>query len=304
MPVQSHPDLLVGFSSGDDAGVFRLPDGSVLVQTMDFFTPIVDDPYAYGQIAAANALSDVYAMGGHPLTVMNIACFDPTAAPPEIWANVLLGMADKTAEAGAVVVGGHSVEDKEPKFGMSVTGLVKPDQVLTNATAKAGQKLAISKPLGTGIVTTAAKFDKCSEAEISAAISAMTTLNKSAMEAAHSVGATCATDVTGFGLLGHLGNITRESGVRGVVDLTRLPTLPGVERMVAEGCLTGGAGKNQLAMGERLMIPTEAPYWLVQVALDPQSSGGLLIACDEVPNGFVEIGCIESGHGEVELRSS
>jgi selenide,water dikinase len=187
---------------------------------------------------------------------------------------------------------------------MSVTGLVKRDQVLTNATAQPGQKLAISKPLGTGIVTTAAKFDKCSEAEISAAISAMTTLNKSAMEAAHSAGATCATDVTGFGLVGHLGNITRESGVRGVVDLTRLPTLPGVERMVAEGCLTGGAGKNQLAVGERLMIPTEAPYWLVQVALDPQSSGGLLIACDEVPNGFVEIGWIESGHGEVELRSS
>ena len=157
MPKSTHPDLLVGLETNDDAGVFRLSEDKALVQTVDFFTPIVDDPYWYGAIAAANSLSDVYAMGGYPLTVMNIACFDPSMAPPEVWAAVIRGAYDKTVEAGAVVVGGHSVEDKEPKFGLSVTGIVDPDKMFANTLAEPGDVIVLSKPIGTGIVTTAHK---------------------------------------------------------------------------------------------------------------------------------------------------
>jgi selenide,water dikinase len=292
---------LVGFDTRDDAGVFRMPDGRALVQTMDFFTPVVDDPYSFGAIAAANALSDVYAMGGAPLTVMNIACFDPTAAPAEVWAEIFRGMADKTIEAGAVVVGGHSVEDKEPKFGMSVTGLVDEARVFRNDQAQAGDEIWLTKPLGTGIVTTAAKFDKCSEDELAAAIDAMSTLNREAAEAGQAAGVRCATDITGFGLAGHLWNIAEASGVRIEVDSASLPVLPGVERMVAENCVTGGAWKNMEFVGSRLEFAESVPEWLRQVVLDPQTSGGLALFGQGVQMG-VRIGRVVAGQAGLAIQ--
>ncbi len=300
MPPSLHPDLLVGFDTKDDAGVFRLSDTQALVQTIDFFTPVVDDPYDYGCIAAANALSDVYAMGGRPLTVLNVACFDPALAPAEVWANVLKGMADKTIEAGAVVVGGHSVEDKEPKFGMSVTGLVDPTRMFANTNAKVGDRIFLSKPLGTGIVTTAAKFDGCSPEELANAVKGMATLNRSACEVGLEVGVSCATDITGFGLAGHLYNIARASGVCIELDASALPILPGVERMVADGHTTGGASKNAAFLGDSLLFE-DVPEWLQAVVLDPQTSGGLALFSPSVIEGLPEIGRVVGGSPRIRV---
>ena len=209
IPHNDNPNLLVGLETRDDAGVFRVSENLALVQTVDFFTPVVDDPYAFGQIAAANSLSDVYAMGGRPLTVLNIACFDPTAAPAEVWAAVLKGAADKTIEAGATILGGHSVDDKEPKFGMAVTGTVDPTRMFANTEAAEGDVIYLTKPLGTGIVTTAAKFDDCPPATLQEATQSMTALNDKAALLGHEYGVRCATDITGFGLVGQWYNLAR-----------------------------------------------------------------------------------------------
>lgn len=262
---------------------------------MDFFTPIVDDPYAYGQIAAANALSDVYAMGGTPLTVMNIACFDPTAAPAEVWAAILQGAYDKTTEAGAVVVGGHSVEDSQPKFGLSVTGLIDPSRVFANDRAEPGDEIWLTKPLGTGIVTTAAKNDACTAEELAAAIEAMARLNAEAAEAAHEVDARCATDITGFGLVGHLYNIARASGVTIEIDAASLPLLPGLERMVAEGHTTGGGRRNREHVGDALTFDPGVPSFVQAAVADPQTSGGLAIFAHRAPRVGVRIGAVRPG---------
>lgn len=302
MPRDLHPDLLVGFDTSDDAGVFRVSRELALVQTMDFFTPIVDDPYAYGAIAAANALSDVYAMGGRPVTVMNIACFDPAAAPPEVWAAVLQGAYDKTREAGAVVVGGHSVEDTQPKFGLSVTGLIDPRRVLSNSEAKPGDSIWLSKPLGTGIVTTAAKNDACPEEELTAAVETMATLNRAASEAALAMEARCATDITGFGLAGHLFNVARASGVGLEIDARALPVLPGVERMVDEGMTTGGARRNREYLGDRLQYGPDVPAWLQALVVDPQTSGGLAVFSPDEVEGSVLIGRVVSGEATLTIR--
>lgn len=290
-----HPNLLVGIETRDDAGVFRLSDHQALVQTIDFFTPVVDDPYSYGCIAAANALSDVYAMGGVPLTVLNVACFDPSAAAPEVWSEILRGMADKTIEAGAIVLGGHSVEDKEPKFGMAVTGLVDPERMFANTNAKPGDRIFLSKPLGTGIVTTAAKFDACTPDELTSAIDSMATLNASAAQTGIAAGVQCATDITGFGLAGHLLNIARESGVSIEISATDLPVLPGVQRMAEEGHTTGGGAKNKGFAGDRLMFDKAVPDWLRAVIVDPQTSGGLALFTREDLAPLVEIGRVSQG---------
>jgi len=278
-----------------------LPGGQALVQTVDFFTPVVDDPYAYGQIAAANSLSDVYAMGGQPLTVLNIACFSPAAAPPEVWAEVLRGMADKTIEAGAVVLGGHSVEDDEPKFGMAVTGLVDPERTFSNTLARPGDQIWLTKPLGTGIVTTAAKFDGASTEELNAAVTNMATLNRSACERGQAAGVRCATDVTGFGLAGHLFNVARGSGVTIELRASAFPLLPGVERMVADGHTTGGARRNREFLGEAFQAYADVPAWLVQVALDPQTSGGLALFSREAIPDAVLIGEVSEGPATIRL---
>jgi len=297
LPVQSHPDLLVGFATRDDAGVIRVPgiEGKAMVQTMDFFTPVTDDPYAYGQIAAANALSDVYAMGGTPQTVMNIVCFDPSTAPAEVWAAILQGMADKTAEAGAIVVGGHSVIDKEPKFGMSVTGWVDLDRTFTNAAAEPKQGIWLSKPIGVGIANTAAKFDDATPEQTAEAVRVMSTLNRDAMLAAQAVNARCATDVTGFGLVGHLWNIARESDVQIQIEMSQVPLLSGLEDLVNKGCTTGGGKRNREALGNNLVIDPSLPEWLIEVAIDPQTSGGLAVCSTEPVAGSVRIGTVHKG---------
>jgi selenide,water dikinase len=303
IPRSANPDLLVGFETSDDAGVFRISEDQALVQTVDFFTPIVDDPYSYGQIAAANALSDVYAMGGRPISVLNIACFSPSLAPPEVWANILKGAYDKTTEAGAVVMGGHSIEDKEPKFGMAVTGLVNPSRIFANTEAKAGDSIWLTKPLGTGIVTTAAKFDGCSPEELQAAIESMSRLNKDACEAGQAASVRCATDITGFSLCGHLFNVARASGVTIEIDSSSLPVFPGVERMVNEGHTTGGGARNRAFVGEALQVEEGVPDWLVHLAVDPQTSGGLaLFSTSEIP-GATRIGRVVEGEAGISLRA-
>jgi selenide,water dikinase len=261
---------------------------------MDFFTPVVDDPYAYGQIAAANALSDVYAMGGRPLTVMNIACFDPSAASADVWAQVLLGMHDKTVEAGAVTVGGHTVEDTQPKFGLAVTGLIDTATVWSNDRARPGDELWLSKPLGTGIVTTAAKRDLASADEIAAAVASMTALNETARDAGLAAGVRAATDVTGFGLAGHLFNIARASRVSIEVWFDALPVLPGVPRLIGKGCTTGGAARTRDHLAGRLEIEPGLPDWAVHVVVDPQTSGGLAVTAPRgaVLPGFARIGAV------------
>jgi len=301
LPKSVHPSLLVGFENSDDAGVFKLPDGQALVQTIDFFTPIVDDPYAYGAIAAANALSDVYAMGGRPLTVMNIACFNPDAAPPEVWAAVLKGAYDKTTEAGAVVVGGHSVVDSEPKFGLSVTGLVDPEKMFANTAAQAGDDIYLTKPLGTGIISTAIKYEQCPPDAEEAAIRSMSTLNREACEMGLAAGVRCATDVTGFGLAGHLFNVARASGVGTKIDSTSLPLLPHLRELVEKGMTTGGAAKNHAFLGDALTFADDVPQWLREVVLDPQTSGGLALFSRTPIEGAVKIGRVAKGDAAIQV---
>lgn len=301
LPQSLHPDLLVGFETKDDAGVFRLSDTQALVQTIDFFTPVVDDPYAYGQIAAANALSDVYAMGGRPITVLNVACFDPSAAPPEVWADVLRGMADKTQEAGAVVVGGHSVEDKEPKFGMAVTGLVNPGHMFANTCAKAGDRIFLTKSLGTGIITTAAKQDAASQEALQAAIRTMSTLNRDSAELGLAAGVRCATDITGFGLAGHLFNIARASRVEIQLNSASLPLLPDVLALANAGYTTGGARKNAAHLDDALRFERVAEP-LQHVVLDPQTSGGLALFSSTQLDGAWEIGRAVEGEARIVVH--
>lgn len=301
IPISADPNLLVGFETRDDAGVFLLSPDKALVQTVDFFTPVVDDPYAYGQIAAANAMSDVYAMGGRPITALNIACFDPRSAPPEVWADVLKGAHDKTIEAGAVIVGGHSVEDKEPKFGMAVTGLVDPNRMFANTLAQPGDSIYLSKPLGAGILTTAAKWDQCSSEELAAGIDSMATLNREAAERGLEAGVRCATDITGFGLAGHLYNVARASKVQIRIDSSNLPLLPGIQRMAEEGNTTGGAKKNADFIGDDLHFSEDVPQWLRDVILDPQTSGGLALFSKTPIPGYPKIGVVEPGTPGIQV---
>jgi selenide,water dikinase len=254
-----------------------------LVQTLDFFTPIVDDPYLYGQIAAANSLSDVYAMGGRPLTAMNILCFPIHDRDPRELVEILRGGADKVAEAGVALVGGHSVDDPEPKFGLSVTGLVDPAHIATNAGARPGDLIVLTKALGTGIVTTAAKFDECDPEILALACRSMATLNAGAAEAMRQVGIGldeaihAATDITGFALLGHLFHMAKASGVGIEIDSAAVPLLPDVERMAAAGNVTRGGKENRAYLGESLRVGPDVSPDRLSVLLDPQTSGGLAI---------------------------
>ncbi len=302
LPAVSHPGLLVGFDHRDDAGVFLLSDGLALVQTVDFFTPIVDDPYAYGAIAATNAISDVYAMGGRPLTVLNVCCFSPESAPPEVWAEVLRGAFEKTVEAGAVVMGGHSVEDEQPKFGMAVTGLVNPDQMFANTNAEPGDMIYLSKPLGTGIVTTAAKFDDCEPGEIAEAIRWMSTLNREACEKGLAAGVRCATDITGFGLMGHLFNVAKASKVELELDASALPLLPGVEGMIERKNTTGGALKNMAFVGDAFQPSDSLSENMRALVFDPQTSGGLALFSKTPIEGYPCIGRVaEKGAPRISI---
>lgn len=285
--IPADANLLVGLTTSDDAGVYRINENTALVQTVDFFTPIVDDPYRFGQIAAANSLSDVYAMGGRPITAMNILCFPIKERDPNELAAILRGGADKVAEAGVALIGGHSVEDSEPKFGLSVTGLINPAQVTTNAGARPGDVIVLTKPLGTGIVTTAAKFDECPADVLEAACVSMATLNAAAAEAMRAVGIGpelpihAATDITGFGLLGHLYHLAKASGVGIELDSAAMPALPEIEELVRLGNVTRGDKENRAYLGERLIVAPDVASWRISLLLDPQTSGGLAICVEE-----------------------
>lgn len=280
LPAQQDARLIVGFDLADDAGVVRLDAERALVQTVDFFTPIVDDPYTYGAIAAANALSDVYAMGGEPISALNVLCWNDSL-PTEVLARILEGGLAKVREAGAVLAGGHSVTDTEPKYGLAVTGLVHPDRIWANQGARPGDRLLLSKPLGTGIITTALKNGACPPAAERAAIDAMQTLNRAVRDAAAAAGPVHAcTDVTGFGLAGHAWEMARASEVTLVFDASALPCLPEALRLASEGHLTRGDVSNRTYVGDALSFEgVSVP--LQRVVADPQTSGGLLLSMPE-----------------------
>lgn len=277
LPKVSHPDLLVGLNTADDAGVFRISPDTALIQTVDFFTPIVDDPYAYGQIAAANSLSDVYAMGGRPITALNICGFPSDDVPPEMIAEILKGAYDKVAESGAVLVGGHSVEDVEPKFGLSVTGLVHPDQVKANSGAKVGDRLVLTKPLGTGLMSDAYQNDELTEDDLLPAIEVMSQLNKVASEQMVAFDAHGCTDITGFGLMGHGLEMAIASGVGFVIRASEVPFFEAA-RLVAETREGGGLRRNRAAKGHLVHFVDDIEEPIRRLMFDPQTSGGLLIA--------------------------
>ena len=277
----SDPNLLVGVNTGDDAAVYRLDDDTALIQTVDFFPPIVDDPYAFGQIAVANALSDVYAMGGTPLIALNVVGF-PVALPKDILGTILVGGADKAREAGTLIVGGHTVDDEEPKYGLSVTGVVAPGAEVTNAGAMPGDDLVLTKPLGTGVITTAGKQGVASDDVIAEAVGVMATLNKAASHAMTADGARegvhgCV-DVTGFGLLGHLRGMTRASGVGATVKLGAIPFIPGAKELAEQGVAPGGTHRNLDSLNADVRWDEAITDIQKLLLADAQTSGGLLIA--------------------------
>ena len=300
LPRRDDPRLLVGRETFDDAGVFRVSDDLALVQTVDFFAPIVDDPYSFGQVAAANALSDVYAMGGEPMTALNIVAFPDRAVPLEVLTEILRGGQEKVHEAGALIVGGHTIIDEEVKYGLAVTGRAHPARLLTNDAARAGDRLVLTKKIGTGILATAAKAGTLSAGHLMSLIASMVALNATASRAALDVGVRCATDITGFGLLGHASHIARASRVTLRISVDRVPVLDGTREAWRAGARTGGASRNADYLRDIVEWGTsneESRALLV----DPQTSGGLLVCVppsraeeylSSVP-GAVEIGEVE-----------
>ena len=273
------PDLIVGFAGSDDAGVFRITEDTALVQTVDFFTPIVDDPFAWGQIAAANALSDVYAMGGDPLTALQLIGWPRSDIPMELLSRVIEGGASIMAKAGCTIVGGHSIDDKEPKYGFAVTGVIPVDEVMTNAAGEPGQQLYLTKPLGTGIISTAIKNEKIDGATASRAVETMVDLNDRAASAARRVGLKTATDVTGFGLLGHLAEVLRASSVSAHLDFASVPLLPDVRKLAEAGMVPGGSKRN-LESVQAMVAADSMSLTDLTILADAQTSGGLLVAVD------------------------
>ena len=275
-----HPDLLIGSSTGDDAAVYRLDDRIGLVLTVDFFTPITDDPYEFGSVAAANSLSDVYAMGGRPLVALNVVGF-PAALAGEMLGDVLRGGYDKAAEANCLIVGGHTVDDNEPKYGLSVVGLVEPGRQVSNAAAQPGDVLVLTKPLGTGIVTTGCKAGVAPPGSVETAVEIMATLNRAASEAMMEVGVNACTDVTGFGLMGHLTGMLRASGVGAEITASAVPVLPGVDELLAQGVAPGGTHRNEAGVADYVDWDSAISDNERLLLCDAQTSGGLLISVAE-----------------------
>jgi cysteine desulfurase NifS/selenium donor protein len=279
--VSFHPDILVGSDQSDDAAVYRINDEQAIVQSLDFFTPIVDDPYTFGAIAAANALSDIYAMGAKPLFALNIVAFPSTRLPMEVLKQILHGASDKAAEAGIQVIGGHTVDDNEPKFGMAVTGIIHPDKILRNSGAKPGDVLILTKPIGTGILATAMKRGLTDQQLNNRTIELMLALNNTAAELMLTFPVSTATDITGFGLLGHLHEVSAASGVDAEVNANAVPLLPGAEDMAAAGIIPGGT-LNNLEYAEKFVTWDERISYIKKVLLcDAQTSGGLLVCMPE-----------------------
>lgn len=281
LPEVSDPRILVGTNTCDDAGVYKIDEDTALVQTVDVFTPSVDDPYTFGQIAAANSLSDVYAMGGKPMTALSIIGFPIETLSHRIMTQMLRGGMDKMSEAGVAIIGGHSINDKDPKFGYAVTGMVNPSKIVTNDKARPGDVLVLTKPLGVGIISFAGQMGKASDAALAAAAKSMTELNKIAAEIMIEMGVTTATDVTGFGLLGHLGEMAAQSGVTAEIYTDLVPVFDEILSYVAQGYISGGIERNSEYASRRVFVSSDVPPKIVHVLYDPQTSGGLLIAIPE-----------------------
>jgi selenide, water dikinase len=277
LPRSDDPALLVGHELADDGAVYQVSDDLAIVTTVDFFTPIVDDPYDFGRVAAANALSDVYAMGGRPLTALNLVAYSLEQLGEEPLRAILRGGADVAASAGVAVVGGHSIDDAEPKYGMAVTGAVHPDKVLRNSTARPGDALYLTKPVGGGVASTAAKRELAPDGLVDATVEVMTTLNREASEAALAADTSAATDVTGFGLLGHLGNMLAASKVGAEIAFDALPVLPHALSLASRGIVPGGTQRNLAAAAEVEWAEDLTPVERI-ICVDAQTSGGLLLA--------------------------
>ncbi len=273
----SHPDLLVGNDTGDDAAVYRLDDKTAIIVTVDFFTPITDDPYEFGLIAAANSLSDVYAMGGKPLVAMNVVGF-PAELAVDMLGDVLKGGYDKAMEAGCLIVGGHTVDDAEPKYGLSVVGLVEPGKEVSNANAQPGDILVLTKPIGTGIIATGAKAGTTPDDIMKHAVETMAELNKGAAEAMMRVGVNACTDITGFGLMGHLRGMVRGSGTGAVIRVADVPVLPGTWDLLENGTVPGGTFRNMSGVEDTVDWAESLTEKQRLLMCDAQTSGGLLIS--------------------------
>ena len=278
MPTLTDPRILVDASTRDDAAVYRLAPDRALVATVDFFTPIVDDAYDFGRIAAANAFSDVYAMGATPLLALNLVGWPRGKLPLDLLGDVLRGGQDVARAAGAFVLGGHSVDDPEPKYGMVAIGEVHPDRIVTLAAARPGDALVLTKPIGTGVLTTALKRDLLAAAELAPAVASMTTLNAGAARAMLAVGVHAATDVTGFGLLGHLHNMLAASGVAAEIDAAAVPLFAGAAELAARGAVPGGTERNREALAAHVTFAQAVPEATRVLLCDAQTSGGLLLA--------------------------
>jgi selenide, water dikinase len=309
-----YPDLIVGLDSADDAAVYRVSDDLALIQTLDFFPPVVDDPYTYGAIAAANAMSDVYAMGGEVRFALNIAAF-PEDLDPEILAEIFRGGAEKVREAGGVIAGGHTIFDAEPKYGLSVTGMVHPDAVIRTGGALPGDALLLTKPIGTGILLTAAQQHyEGSDAGFEAAVASMLSLNRHPSHLARAAGVHAMTDITGFALLGHASEVAVHSNTRLVIEASEVPLLTDSHRFAVAGAITGGGNRNREQLGDRVSLADGLDDALVQLLFDPQTSGGLLIALPEADaeplraaieaetGGCWRIGSVEDGPPLVAVR--
>lgn len=277
LPKMQNENLIVGIETSDDAAVYKLNNDSALIQTLDFFTPVVDDPYTFGQVAAANSLSDIYAMGGKPLVALNIVCF-PLCLSLDVLADILRGGADKVIEAGAVVIGGHTVDDNEPKYGLSVTGMVNPNKVLKNFGCKFNDKIVLTKPLGTGIISTAIKGELVSESAYNQAVKVMSTLNKYAAEVIKDYNISACTDITGFGLLGHSYEMASASKVTLKFYKDEIPFLSEAKEYAEMGLVPAGAYNNKNYLQGKYELKN-VPEWMSDILFDPQTSGGLLFTC-------------------------
>ncbi|HTT31218.1 MAG TPA: selenide, water dikinase SelD [Solirubrobacteraceae bacterium] len=307
LPRSSDPNLLVGTQTSDDAGVYRLRDDLALVQTVDFFTPIVDDPYDFGRIAATNALSDVYAMGGRPVSALNLVAWSVAALGAELLGEVLRGGADVAEAAGVAIVGGHTIDDPEPKYGMAVTGVIDPSDVITNARGRSGDALVLTKPVGAGAVTTSLKKGLASDEALAAAVEVMTTLNADAAVAARAAGVQAMTDVTGFGLLGHLHELALASGVSAVVDAASVPAIPGaLELLEDDRAVAGGSANNRRYAEEFASFDDGVDEVRRRLVTDAMTSGGLLVAVDPARAGEITgaiIGRLVDGEpGAISVR--
>ena len=311
LPAQRDARLLVGSATSDDAAVFLLRDDLALVQTIDFFTPLVDDPYDFGRIAAANALSDVYAMGGTPLTALNVVAYPLGSLGGETLSEILRGGLAVAEQAGVVIAGGHSIDDAEPKYGLAVTGVVDPRRILSNAGARPGDALVLTKPLGVGAVVAARKRGLADDALLAAAVATMTELNATAAAAALEAGAHASTDVTGFGLLGHLHHLCRESGLAAELDAAAVPALEGVEALLSGGeedapGRSGGARRNAAWAAGFATFDAAVPAWRRRLVTDATTSGGLLVALPPAAAGTVPgavVGALRPGAaGTIAVR--